>query len=314
MGSVIDMPAALVDLGWTLDRGAHTHPGALVARIGQQHQPLGGGLVYKREHVQACGGDIGRGSGLDLRDPQRFSTGVGQELDVAAVAVFVAAVPKVALAGGAGLRTTVTRKQFSVQDQGVFGARTSLFQDLVQVGGLVGQHVDTLLDVAVAGGPADVVVPGQSVDGGVIAKPPQDQDRLFVAGRRAGARAGAASPTFGVQQGRKVPNGALVHIEGGSTGNHVEPFMVVRCRFDTSPSTWGSTPVSGERKFTHGCASRPGCRFPADPQSLRSPHSTDIFVAGAIAAAGGFAAPTTIYALGMLLRTRRESTVAVQEA
>lgn len=99
--------------------------------------------------------------------------------------------------------------------------------------------------------------------------------------------------------------------------------MVVRCRFDTSPSTWGSTPVSGERKFTHGCASRPGCRFPADPQSLRSPHSTDIFVAGAIAAAGvtgislaagGFAAPTTIYALGMLLRTRRESTVAVQEA
>lgn len=139
--------------------------------------------------------------GFDLRHPRRFSASVGQELDVAAVAVFVAAVPKVALAGGARLRTTVTRKQFSVQDQGIFGAQAGVFEDLVQVGSLVGQHVDTLVEVAVAGGLGDVVVPGQSVDGCVLAKPSQDQDRLFVTGQGAGARAGAVSPAFGVQQG-----------------------------------------------------------------------------------------------------------------
>src|SRR5699024_6279063 len=147
---------------------------------------------------------------------------------------------------------------------GVFGAQASVFEDVVQVGSMVGQHVDTLVDVAVAGGPGAVVIPGQSVDGCVIAKPPQDQDRLFVAGQGPGARTGAASPSFGVHEGQKVPKGGLAHVEGGSIGNHVEPFMVVRCRFDTSPSTWGSTPVSGERKFTHECTSHPACPFTTD--------------------------------------------------
>lgn len=137
------------------------------------------------------------------------------------------------------LRAPVGREQFSVQDQGVFGTQAGLFEDLVQVGSLVGQYVDTFVDVAVAGGSGEVVVPGQSVDGGVIAKPPQDQDCLFATGQGAGACAGAAALVLGVQQDRKVPNGGLVHVEGGSRGNHMELFMVVRCRFDTSPSTLG---------------------------------------------------------------------------
>lgn len=107
MGPVIGMPAALVHLGRTLDRGTHPRAGALVAGIGQRYHPVGGGLVQKREHVQAGGDDVGRGPGLDIGHPHRFPTSIGQALDVAAMVVFVAAVPKVALTGGARLRAPV---------------------------------------------------------------------------------------------------------------------------------------------------------------------------------------------------------------
>lgn len=48
--------------------------------------------------------------------------------------------------------------------------------------------------------------------------------------------------------------------------------MLVRCRFDTSPSIWGPTSVSEERKFTHECTSLLDSRFPVTSQPLRSPH------------------------------------------
>lgn len=38
-------------------------------------------------------------------------------------------------------------------------------------------------------------------------------------------------------------------VEGATIGDHMEPFTVARWRFDTSPCTWGSTSLSGERRY-----------------------------------------------------------------
>ena len=49
------------------------------------------------------------------------------------------------------------------------------FQRPAQVRGLIGQHRDDLVEVAVGGGPRDAVIAGQRIGGGPVAEPPQPQ-------------------------------------------------------------------------------------------------------------------------------------------
>ena len=97
------------------------------------------------------------------------------------------------------------------------------FQGLAQVRGLLGQHRDDLVQVAVGGGPGDAVVAGQRIGGwcgrGTSAAPAPPARSRSAPGCRAGCRAGAAR--------RQQPRGELGQFPGdvkrGTIGDHVEP-------------------------------------------------------------------------------------------
>ena len=55
-------------------------------------------------------------------------------------------------------------------------------EDLVEVGCVVGDHVESFMEVAVAGGLRQAMVPGQEMDGCCVAHPATEHDRLGPAG------------------------------------------------------------------------------------------------------------------------------------
>lgn len=73
---------------------------------------------------------------------------------------------------------TVGLDQRAVQDQVVQALLPALGEDSMQVRGLLGEDVDTLVQVAVAGGLRDTRVAGQAVHATSVAEPTQDHDRL----------------------------------------------------------------------------------------------------------------------------------------
>ncbi len=97
----------------------------------------------------------------------------------------------------------------------------SSLEHLVQVGGSVGEHVDALVQVAVAGGLRDAGVAGQGGHVDVLAEPAQDQDGLIAGGGGAGADASAAAAAFGDQQIGEQDGGGLGHVERGRVSDHV---------------------------------------------------------------------------------------------
>ena len=56
---------------------------------------MGGGRVQRWQGVDADGGDVVSGTGLDVADPHRVSGRVGQHPDVLAVLLVLARVPQV---------------------------------------------------------------------------------------------------------------------------------------------------------------------------------------------------------------------------
>lgn len=74
---------------------------------------------------------------------------------------------------------------------------------VVRVRGLIGEHGDRLVEVAVGRRSGDAVVAGQRCRIGVLAEPAQAKHRLPEAGQRPGVRAGAAA-AFGLQESAEV--------------------------------------------------------------------------------------------------------------
>lgn len=109
----------------------------------------------------------------------------------------------------------------AVQDQVGEALIDGAPQDLVQVGCLIGQDVDDLVDVAVGGGAGDAVVAAEGGPVGAVAKPVQSHHRLRKAGQRPRTRAGAQSPAFGRQQLGEMVNQFLGNVERGTIGDHV---------------------------------------------------------------------------------------------
>ena len=76
-------------------------------------------------------------------------------------------------------------------------------EHLVQVRCPGGEHVDAVVQVAVAGGHRDGEVAGEDLHVGVVAEPAQHQQRLVAGGGGAGAEAGAPAATLGEARPRE---------------------------------------------------------------------------------------------------------------
>ena len=98
------------------------------------------------------------------------------------------------------------------------------FERLAQIWGLLGEHVDDLVPVAVGRGPGDLVVTGQRVLRGAVAEPAQPQHRLPEAGQRPAAAWGAAAAPLGCQQLRHELHQLPRDVKRGTIGDHVESF------------------------------------------------------------------------------------------
>ncbi len=79
-------------------------------------------------------------------------------------------------------------------------------QRLRQVRGLLRQHDDYLIEIAVGGGPRDAMVVGQYIGGGAVMESPQAQQCLPKAGQRPAAARGAAPAPLREQRFRNQPD------------------------------------------------------------------------------------------------------------
>ena len=168
-------------------------------------------------------------------------------LDVAAVNMSLAGVPHVDdLAADAEglLPTPVARNDRAVQDHVRKPLGPGPFQRRAQVRGLVGQHCDDLVQVAVGGGPRDAVAAGQRIRSGAVAEPAQSQDGLPEAGQRPAAPRGAAPPALGMQQLRGELDQFPWDVKRGTMDDHVEPSGGSRSCGETS-STGAPRPFPG---------------------------------------------------------------------
>jgi hypothetical protein len=93
----------------------------------------------------------------------------------------------------------------------------------VQIWCLVCEHLDNLVEVAVAGGAGDPVIAGQVSHLDVLAEPAQSQHCLPKAGQRPAVFAGTATAAFDVEQAAEVLGEFTWHVEHGTIGNHGEP-------------------------------------------------------------------------------------------
>lgn len=149
-------------VGGLFDRGEHADARAVVAVVGQRGQvQLGVGPVQGTEDVLAGRGQVVYRAGLDVTDPQREAVRCQQGLDVAAGFVCFAGVPPVDLlafhAGGLFVEA-VGGEDLAVEDDVGQAVLPGLPQCFVQVRGVLGEHGDDLVGIAVAGGSGDAVI------------------------------------------------------------------------------------------------------------------------------------------------------------
>lgn len=132
------------------------------------------------------------------------------------------------LAGGVGglFVQPVAGEQLAVQDQVGGTVGLGLDEVIVQVGGLGGEHVDDLGQVAVAGGAADAMATSQGIDLTVLTEPPQpehdllEQVNALLPRRVPRARRWASNnrPTDWAHCARHVENGTISNHRQSSPG------------------------------------------------------------------------------------------------
>src|SRR5512143_1745877 len=146
---------------------------AFVAQVGQAHLPVTDpqGDQVDQVGVGAGGRQVVFAAGAYVGGPQRPAVGGGDDLDVPAVVLVLAAPPQVDAGGGAGSVDPVGLDEGAVHDDvGVTGG-LGRQQGVVQRGLAGGQHRDALVPVVVRSRAADPVVPGQSAHAGVVQEP-----------------------------------------------------------------------------------------------------------------------------------------------
>src|SRR5690606_21801781 len=154
-------------------------------------------------------------AGAYLGTPQRKAVRGGDDLHVAAMVVVLSGPPQVHPFGGAGRADAVGLDQRAVDDHVAVAGGLGRQQRPVQAGSLRGKHVDALLQVVIARGLADLVVPDQLADPGAVEEPAQDQHRLLEAAQHPAAPSGATPEAFGVKQTGQVQRGLLAYGQRG---------------------------------------------------------------------------------------------------
>jgi hypothetical protein len=177
--------------------------------------------------VGASGGQIVDGAGFDLTDPQRQPTRCRQRLEVAGVLVGLARIPGVdglALDADGLLAAAIDGDQSAVQDQERQSLGFGAVESFGQIRRLSCENLDTLVDVAVGGGPGDAVVAAEFGHVALTAEPAHHHDRLPERAQDPAAVRGATQSAFFLQQAGDVLNECAGDVERGTMSNHVEPF------------------------------------------------------------------------------------------
>lgn len=131
------------------------------------------GWCRSGQGVDAGGGDVGGGTGLDPGDPQRGAVWDGEKLPVAAERLaFLAEQQVVAVIADAS--EAVGFDQRAVEDHVGDAYTSAAVQDLsCRTWSLVGEDIDAFVEVTVTGGLGIAGVPGQEVHAAALAKPTQ---------------------------------------------------------------------------------------------------------------------------------------------
>ena len=93
-------------------------------------------------------------------------------------------------------------------------------EDLVEVGCALSDHVQCLVEVAVAGGLRQAMVTRQAVDGGRITHPAAEQDRLGPAGGGSLPGTPVMAASVGRQPRCDAAHDGLGKVKGGTMGQH----------------------------------------------------------------------------------------------
>jgi len=170
--------------------------------------------------VPSCSGEVVDRSGCDTRHPHRVAGRIGQDLDVAAVPAMFARVPEVV--AGIGTLPAPGRGDQGAVEADVFPPGFDpVGEDVVQVRGMGGDHVDTFVEIAVGGGLRDPRVAGECCDVGTVPEPAQHHHRLDVDGRGPLPRPVVGSLAVRGQDAGDEGQGVLGHVERGTIGDHV---------------------------------------------------------------------------------------------
>jgi hypothetical protein len=210
-----------------LDGVAEARAGVLVPEVGQRGDVQCGG-----EPVQGVDQAVGTGtggvvlaSGADWGDPQWPAVRGGDDLYVPAVVLVLSRPPQVGSVR-AGCGDAVGADDRAVQvEVGVSGGRRPL-QRGGQVGSVVGEHGQPLVQVSVGGGHRDLVVPGELGKARAVDEPPQHEDALPEGPESAGVLAGAEPLAVLAEQtgqGLGCLPADIEHSGVGDTGQYVKP-------------------------------------------------------------------------------------------
>jgi len=195
-----------------------------VALVRQRGQPQRSRPVQRRQGVGARGGDVVGRAGLHRSGPHRKTSVIGQDLHVAAKGPVLTGVPQV-VAGLGASGDPVSADQGPVQADERLAVPAEPVQDVGDLGGSLGDHLQGLVQVAVAGGLRDPGVAGQGPHIGALLEPPQHQDGLTPG--RAGPlmRADVVGATVSGQPAADGAHSGDGDVESGTIGQHAEPFL-----------------------------------------------------------------------------------------
>ncbi|ODA69894.1 hypothetical protein APS67_005905 [Streptomyces sp. AVP053U2] len=167
-------------------------------------------------------------AGADRGHPERPAVRGGDDLHIPAMMLVLPGPPEICPVGTGG-GDAVGADDSAVQvEVGVPGGRRPL-QCGGQVRGVVGEHGQPLVEIAVGGRHRDPAVPGELGQPGSVDEPPQDEDPLLEDAQGAGVLAGAEPVAVLAQEPGQGLGGLPADIEHGGvgdTGQRVKPLAV----------------------------------------------------------------------------------------
>ena len=168
-------------------------------------------------------------------------------MDVAAVLLVLAGIPGV-VTGFVLPADSVGLDQGAVQVHVRPALGLCAGQDLVQFRSPRGQHVDAFVEIPVGGRDRQPGVQGEQPHPGVVAEPPQDQQRLRPrASSTRTCRSADPAPVL-EQPDRQLPQCFGGHVQSGTIGDHAEPLGEEKGSWSNVIfNRWGPTPTTTRR-------------------------------------------------------------------